>query len=177
MSEPASADELMRRAAGGDADAFVELAQRLSRRLFGFCRAHLLRPDEADDVRQECLLRAWRIRASYRGGDPGPWLLGIAMNVIRERRRRPQPGRLEADLGDASSPAADAAEAADQHEHLRRALAQLPPRQREAIACRFLAGLSTAQAARAMGVAEGTVKATLHQAVANLRRMLTPERT
>ena len=45
-------------------------------------------------------------------------------------------------------------------------LADLPDRQREAIVLRFLEELSVEQTAAAMGCAEGTVKATVHQAPA-----------
>ncbi|CAN5698770.1 hypothetical protein BH24ACT15_BH24ACT15_08090 [soil metagenome] len=53
---------------------------------------------------------------------------------------------------------------------VRSAVADLPTRQRQTIICRFYAGLSVAETARAMGCAEGTIKALTSQAVANLRK-------
>jgi RNA polymerase sigma factor (sigma-70 family) len=52
---------------------------------------------------------------------------------------------------------------------LREAIVGLPPRQRAAIVLRYLADLSIAEVAAAMDCAEGTVKATLHQALRSLR--------
>ncbi len=52
-------------------------------------------------------------------------------------------------------------------------LADLPERQREAVVLRFFEDLSTEQTAAVMNCAEGTVKATLHQALRKLREKLT----
>jgi RNA polymerase sigma factor (sigma-70 family) len=49
------------------------------------------------------------------------------------------------------------------------ALATLPARQRTAVVLRFLADLSVAEIAEAMGCAEGTVKSTLHSALDRMR--------
>jgi RNA polymerase sigma factor (sigma-70 family) len=51
----------------------------------------------------------------------------------------------------------------------RDALGRLPSRQREVVVLRYLAGLSTAETAEAMGCAEGTVKASLAKALGALR--------
>jgi len=55
---------------------------------------------------------------------------------------------------------------------VRRALADLPQRQREAIVHRYFLGRSVSETARSMGCAEGTVKALTAQAVAKLRAEL-----
>ena len=52
---------------------------------------------------------------------------------------------------------------------VRDAIATLPPRQRQAVVLRYLADLSIADMADAMGCATGTVKATLHQAMRHMR--------
>ena len=100
------------------------------------------------------------------------WLLGIAMNVVRERRRKHRPGGSLQD-----TPAAAQREGLDERlGQLAEALEKLPARQREALICRFLQGMSVAETARAMGCAEGTVKATVFKAVANLRERMSRER-
>ena len=58
----------------------------------------------------------------------------------------------------------------EQREVLRANLAQLTERQREVVTLRFLEGLSTRQTAQITGLASGTIKATLSQALASLRR-------
>jgi len=52
---------------------------------------------------------------------------------------------------------------------VREALDRLAPRQRAAVILRYLGDLTVADIANVMGCAEGTVKATLHQALRNLR--------
>ena len=58
---------------------------------------------------------------------------------------------------------------------VRSALAGLPERQRLAVVLRYFAGLSTAETADAMGCASGTVKSTLHAALASLAVELRPD--
>src|SRR5207302_4052507 len=64
------------------------------------------------------------------------------------------------------------AEFAEQREKLHAVLADLPERQREAIVLRFFEELSVEETAAAMSCAEGTVKATVHQALRSLRQRL-----
>ncbi|HET6428763.1 MAG TPA: RNA polymerase sigma factor [Phycisphaerae bacterium] len=166
------ADVLMARGADGDAQAFARLAELTAEAVYRFALAHLppgLR-NEAEDVRQETYLRGWRRRKAFRkGGRALGWLLGIALNVVREQRRRrrhlPLPDAFR--LAGPDPPGPD-----DRIGRLARALEALPDRQREAVACRFLRGMSVAETARAMGCAEGTVKATVFKAVANLQRIM-----
>jgi RNA polymerase sigma factor (sigma-70 family) len=53
---------------------------------------------------------------------------------------------------------------------VRAAVRALPPRQRAVVIARFYGGLSVQETAAALGCAEGTVKATTHQAIRNLRQ-------
>ena len=166
------ADGLMARGADGDARAFGRLAELTAETVYRFALAHLpphLR-HEAEDVRQETYFRGWRRRKAFRKGRPAVgWLLGIALNVVRERRRQRRPMALPDAFGLAGP---DPPETDERLGRLARAVEALPDRQREAIACRFLRGMSVAETARAMGCAEGTVKATVFKAVANLQRIM-----
>lgn len=177
---PAPVSELMRAASSGDDDAFGILATKVQDDLFRFALAHGLRHADAAEACQETLLRAYRSRSSWRpGGNVKTWLLGITMNVVREfRRRARRSGILGLDpalLADAPSvaPGGDA----DRLDRLAKVLAKLPDRQREAVSCRYLRRMSVRDTAAAMGCAEGTVKATVAAALANLRKTMgAPER-
>ncbi|WP_027345177.1 SigE family RNA polymerase sigma factor [Hamadaea tsunoensis] len=57
---------------------------------------------------------------------------------------------------------------------VRRALDELPPRQRVLIVLRHLEDVSTAEAAEILGITEGTVKSQTAHGLANLRRVLDP---
>jgi len=104
-------------------------------------------------------------------------MLGIAMNVVREywRKHRRSAGRVDLATIPEGNPPEGPAEA-DERDSTRRllsvALAGLPPRQREAVACRFLRRMSVQETAALMGCAEGTVKATVHSALRSLRKKL-----
>jgi RNA polymerase sigma-70 factor (TIGR02960 family) len=80
-------------ARAGDEAAFAELVGRHRRELHVHCYRMLGSFEEAEDLVQETLLRAWRRRASFQGG-PGfrAWLYKIATNAcldpLRSRRRR-----------------------------------------------------------------------------------------
>ncbi len=161
----------MDRAAGGEAAAFDDLARRCQDGLFRFALAQGLAESDAVDVVQEALLRAWRGRRRWRrGGDAVAWLFGIAMNVIREgrrRRRRDPAGGLDETL--LSAPYAPHDGDDGEMAALAACLADLPARQREAVACRYLRGLSVRDTAAAMGCAEGTVKAAVFAGLRTLR--------
>ncbi|MDY7009269.1 MAG: RNA polymerase sigma factor [Planctomycetota bacterium] len=165
------ADSLMSRAAGGDRDAFGRLAEITGAAVYHFCLAHLpprMRYSAAD-VRQECFLRAWRDRKRFRtGGNAVAWLMGIALNVVREHRRKFRPA-LPLDNFDPSGKNRNEDERLEQ---LSAAVDALPARQREAVICRFFGGMSVAETAAAMGCAEGTVKAAVFKAVENLQRIM-----
>ena len=120
----------------------------------------------AEDAAQEAFVRALRRwRTVGRLDRPATWVYVVAMREARRqvRRRASEP----TDMGKGTM--VDVAEAVTEGLPLREAMARLPPRQREAVTLRFLADLPVADIARAMGCRQGTVKSTLHAALANLR--------
>ncbi len=165
--------ELMRAASTGDDRAFGILATKVQDDLFRFALAQGLRHADAAEASQETLLRAYRSRSTWRpDGNVKTWLLGITMNVVRELRRRAD---RAASLGLEPALLADARSLTDDDDRMGRlakALAKLPDRQREAVSCRYLRRMSVRETAAAMGCAEGTVKATVAAALANLREMM-----
>jgi RNA polymerase sigma factor (sigma-70 family) len=98
---------------------------------------------------------------------PDGWVYVVAMNQLRDRWRRGERRRERApELADG---AADNTSAVVTRLSVREAIATLPARQRQAVVLRYLADLSLADVADAMGCATGTVKATLHQAMQSMR--------
>jgi len=168
---PVDIDQLMDLAAAGDGDAFGRLALAMQDELFRFALAHGLAPADAAECVQETLLRAYRGRKQWRSGArAGPWLLAIAMNVVREfrRKRRGYLGGIDLEAL-ACDAAPSRAQQAARLRPLAAAIDALPPRQREAIACRYLRQMSVRETAAAMGCAEGTVKASVSAALKKLR--------
>lgn len=176
----ASRSELMARAAAGDAGAFGQLAAAVQDALFRFALAHGLARADAAEAVQETLLRAYRRRHAWQAGrSVDPWLYGIAMNVVREfrrRRRRAAASGIDLDIVAAAGAANAGAEEHADLARLAAAIAGLPDRQREALTCRHLRQMSVRETAEAMGCAEGTVKAAVAAALENLRTHLRPNR-
>jgi RNA polymerase sigma factor (sigma-70 family) len=153
---------------------------------YRFSLSLLRDPDLARDAVQETALRFLRQLPKFRGQSRlRTWSLGIALNVVREMRRKRRDDRTlpaedaaempmtpPAAAGRDTATAEAAAEWAEERNRLRAVLDELPDRQREAVVLRFFEDLSVEETAKAMGCAAGTVKATVHQALAALRRKL-----
>lgn len=167
----------MDRAAQGEDEAFARVADWVQDDIYRFALAHGLRGHDAAEATQEVLLRAYQARERWKTGSRVlPWLLGIAMNVVREQRRKSGRQGVALDL-DVLMPSQEAGQA-DQVElgeslgRLATALADLPPRQRETVTCRYIRQMSVAETAEAMGCAQGTVKAAVAAGLARLRLAL-----
>jgi RNA polymerase sigma-70 factor (sigma-E family) len=136
--------------------------------------------DLAQDLVAEAFARAW---ASWRtvGRHPAPaaWVVRTALNanISRWRRRRrevavPDPG----ELGDLPEPGGShwAPSGGTVDPVIMAALLRLPERQRQVVALRLFLDFDTAQTAKALGIAPGTVQSHLGRALAALRSELTP---
>jgi RNA polymerase sigma factor (sigma-70 family) len=154
--ETASSFEALYRACGADVYAYV---------------ASLLRDRAAaEDVTALAFERALRKRRSFdrARGSERAWLFGIARNAaLDELRRRSRTAALVTEPPDETLPEPDAD--VDRRATVRAALATLDPRERELIALKFHAGLSNAEIAKVIGVAESAAGTRVHRAVTKLR--------
>jgi RNA polymerase sigma-70 factor (sigma-E family) len=121
----------------------------------------------AEDLTQEAFARAYRHWSKVATLErPVAWVYVVALNAERKRWKRdrnaPMPEREPVTVPDVSG-------AVVRTIVVRDALDRLAPRQRAAVVLRYLGDLTVADIAEAMACAEGTVKATLHQALRNLR--------
>jgi RNA polymerase sigma factor (sigma-70 family) len=123
----------------------------------------------AEDATQEAFVRAF---ARWRSVDtldkPERWIYVVALNVARDTLRRRERHRFATVLLDTQT----LDERVDDRLDIVRALKSLPPRQRQVVVLRYLADLSTAETAKAMGCAEGTVRASLHTAVQSIAEII-----
>lgn len=80
---------LIERAQRGDRAAFEEVVARHQGAVYGYLRARLLQPNDAEDLTQETFLRCYEARARFDNSAMlRPWLFGIARNLLREHVRR-----------------------------------------------------------------------------------------
>jgi RNA polymerase sigma-70 factor (ECF subfamily) len=122
--------------------------------------------DDAADAVQEAFIAAdrswWRV---CRYDDPAGWVRRVAVNRLlngrRDRRRR---AAIVAAIRPVDETTLD-----ETVLDLRREVLALPPRMRAAVCLHYLAGLSTAEVADALGISAGTIKSTLHDARRRLR--------
>ncbi len=114
-------------------------------------------------------------RYESRGIPFGGWLFRLARNaVIDYTRTRREHLDLEvlADRPDGEVGPVESVLAREDRDILTAALGELTDEQREVIALRFFAGLSSKEAADAMGKQEGTIRGLQFRAVGALRRHL-----
>lgn len=139
---------------------------------------------DACDAANDAVVKAFFAMGRFRPEAPfRPWLLRIVANEARNRRRssvrRAQlAGRFELALlssGGATPSAEDVVVAATEHRALLEAMGRLEQRDREVIALRFLAELSEAETAAALGCPLGTAKSRLHRALGRLRDTMLAE--
>jgi len=155
--------------------------------VFRFLLACLRDREPAENLTQECLLRAYQARRSFQGrASVRTWLMRIAVNLVNDHRksarlrfwRRAAQTSLDvAFTGDwladrRSSPEAEAS-AREQVKVVWRAAAALSERQRTVFLLRFVEEMEIREIAEATGLREGTVKAHLFRAVDAVRRKLT----
>jgi RNA polymerase sigma-70 factor (ECF subfamily) len=188
---------LIRRARGGDAEAFAELVERHADLVYRALRRFGLEADEAEEVAQEVFLRAWRGLTRFEERSRfSTWLYRIAFNEAQRRLARrpparaevavgvpgPVPGGVETERNDpiASLPESPSvgpeARALDREfaQTLERALERLPADWRAAVVLRDIEGLSTQEAADVVGVREAAFKSRLHRGRMQLRALLEP---
>jgi RNA polymerase sigma-70 factor (ECF subfamily) len=132
---------------------------------------------DAEELVQDCLVRAYRALASY---EPARirelrlrgWLTTILLNAGRNRARVRRVPTTELAFEPGAEPAVDPLVRRDQRETWAGLLADLSPAQRTAVVLRHVDGMSYAEIAAAVGRPEGTVKAHVHRGLAALRTAL-----
>lgn len=175
--------ELMRRIQAGDEDAFALFVSRHQRRLYRLAFASLGNREDALDATQEAFVRIYRARHRWRPeASPLTWICRILINhcIDRARRRRVRSAVITDEGGvehiaapaDSGDPAHARLQRAERLERISAAVRRLPERQRAVVILRHSADLSLQEIATALGCSVGTVKSTLHRAIARLRVML-----
>lgn len=177
--------ELIRRARGGDPDAFAELVMKHADQVYATLRRFGLDASEADEVTQEVFVRAWRGLARFEERALfSTWLYRIAFNEAQRRLSRRPPARAESDpyrddvvlsLPESAALGPEAQALDREFERaLEEALNRLPGDWRTAVVLRDIDALSTKEAAEIVGVREAAFKSRLHRGRMQLRALLEP---
>ncbi|WP_158945151.1 RNA polymerase sigma factor [Granulicella sp. S190] len=181
-----SDDILVVAAAAGDAYAYEELCRRHSKQIFRTVFRIVRNPEDAEDLVQESLMKAFKHLATFKQTSAfSTWLTRIGINCalmqLRSRRKGLEghlivhkdfeDGLFEDFAADLPSPE-DLVVEAERSGALSRAITSLPARLRDVMTVRCYDDASTKEIAILMGLTEPAVKARLHRARARLRRTM-----
>ena len=179
------ADDLARRAVGGDRAAFSALMTAHKEGLYRFVRRRVPDAEEAFDVVQEAFVSAWKAIARF---DPdrsfGVWLRSIALNKCRDRARRAvvryrlmgscSPEAVDLVRDEALSPE-DGLIVRDDLANLAIALANLPHHLKDALMLTAVDGMSQAAASAILGCSVKSIEYRVHRAREMLAQQLTSD--
>lgn len=171
---------LMLRVKGGDREAFGDLIDRHKHGVVNYLTRLTRDRDRAEELAQEAFLRLYQKSSYYREqGQLLPYLLRIAVNVLRSEERRAKRWRaLSGQVrGETRLPPPTPHREALSNEATRQvdwALSQLPLRYRAPIVLRDIEGLSYREIATALGCREGTIKSRINRGREKLRTLLEP---
>jgi len=163
---------LLEAVAAGDEGALRELYARHATWLFVRLRRRCHDDDLVSDVLQDTFLAVWRGADGFRGdGDPAAWIWGIGLRrlISRLRGRRAPALAPPADTDGVVASAEESVLLGVEHGDLGAALNRMSPELRQVIQATVLDGLTTREAARLLGLPQGTVKSRVRKAKELLR--------
>ena len=169
----ASEREQYRAAIHGDREAFEMIIRTHSRMLFAIAYGILQNREEAEDVVQDSLIKAWKMR--WRVRDPEKflaWLCMIARHRAHDvlRKRRPIPVTHEIiETHEANTPDTMAVD-----QQLHSALATLPELHRAAVTLRYFEDMDYRSIEDTLGLTNGALRGILGRALASMRKQLRP---
>ena len=166
-------EALIERFRAGDRRAFDDLVRKYQRPLFFLARRYVKNDDDAKDLAQRAFVKAFQGLSRLRGaGAFRSWLYKIVSNLALNHLR--DYARLTPDSEAGVNVPVDAVgtgrmEQSQEQARMRRAIEDLPPKQRLVLELRVYEGLSFREVARAVGSSENAAKVNFHHAVKRLR--------
>lgn len=173
-------EDLLVAVAAGDELAFETLYDRVTPQVLGVALRVLRDRSLAEEVTQEVLVEVWKKATRFdpeRGSGSG-WITTLAHRRAVDRVRSEQASRDRDDRVSRRDEARAFDEVADEvqvrldHWQVRRAMATLTERQREAIELAYFGGHTYRDVARVLGIPEGTAKSRLRDGLLRLRAAL-----
>ena len=176
MTAESSDDGLLARVAEGDRRAYAQLMDRHIDRAFGLARRVLGNKSDAEDVVQDAFLKVWQKAGQWQPGRAqfSTWLYRVVVNRCLDLKRKPVNAALDnvAEQSDDRPDAYEDIEARQRQARIAAAVAELPERQRTAVALSYTAGLSNAQAAETTEISVKAFESLLVRAKRELRERL-----
>lgn len=176
-----SNEDLVARIAGQDQEAMQLFYDRVNGVVFGLIRKILGNPAEAEEVALDAFLQIWKKAGSFNPaqGSATTWTLMIArsraidkLRAGRARRSYEEPLEESGNFTSTAPGPEKLAMIGQNASRVRRALEELPPRQREAIELAFFRGLTHCELAAHTGQPLGSAKTHLRLGLINLRHRM-----
>ena len=179
-------EALLRLIAHSQENALSELYDRYSRLVFSIALNTLAIPERAEEVTQDVFIRVWEKASTYDAeqGRVVSWLTSIArhrsIDLYRQTLTRHEELNLSwqeaesIDLPDGQNVEREV-DLLQRQQRIRRAVAQLPPEQKQALGMAFFQGLTHPEIAEALGEPLGTVKTRVRLGMQKLRSILWDE--
>ncbi len=187
--EPHNEEALIQRIREGEHELFYDLIRPYESRVYAAALAILRNEADAEDAAQEAVLKAFKHIRQFRAEARfSTWLIQIAVNEARMRRRRQQAVVMEAmvdqqdeeghytprDFADWREIPSETLERAEVRQKLAEALNSLGQKYREVFILRDMQQLSIEDTAKALGISVPSVKTRLLRARLMLRDLLAP---
>ena len=181
VAQPERDDQaLVAASQSGDREAFDEIVERHRRAVYQVCYRFVNNHEDASDLAQETFVRAWKGLRNFKGEAAlSTWLYRIAVNVslnrVSAKGLTTEP--IEADRfidTKADAPGANLFRE-ERKTAVRRAIAELPDKQRATLMLRTYHDMSHQEIADVLGSSVGAVKANFFHALANLKKILGSE--
>lgn len=172
--------ELIRRAQAGDKAAYEQLVGPHLDRFYGLAYQLMRNQDDAADVVQEALIKAYRSLGSFRGeADFITWVTRILRNTVLDELKRAVRRHEEAVevLPESLDRSLEArAEQKELSQIVHEAIGQLSPKLREPLVMYDIEGFAYEEISQVLGLNIGTVKSRLNRARESLRQKLIGQR-
>ena len=170
--------EIVRRVQAGDAEAFGELVNRYSGRIYALALAMVRDAQRAEDVTQETFIRAYEHLGGFRGASAfATWLYRIALNecltFLNKQRANNQLSIDEADAEMVNKLEGDSYFSGDETQRLfQKALHTLPDKQRIVFNLKYFQEMKYEEISEILGTSVGALKASYHHAVKKIESFL-----
>jgi RNA polymerase sigma-70 factor, ECF subfamily len=169
---------ISRIAASKDREAFAALFDHFAPRVKSFMMRKGASSEQAEDLVQETLIAVWSKAALYvpERGSVSTWIFTIARNLRIDRLRRERSSQFS-DIDDYDAPSTDVGQdealgRLQEDSLVSRAMAQLPPEQRELLVLSYVDDLPQSEIAKRLKIPLGTVKSRMRLGYRRLKNLL-----
>ena len=161
----------------GSQDAFAVIVNRYQRTVYQVCYRFVRNHEDAADLAQDVFVRAFKGLRHFKGdASLGTWLYRVGVNCCLNRvavkRPRSEPLDESQHVDQKRDDPLRAVLRSEKADHVRQAIARLPPKQRATLLLRVYQGLSHEEIAAIVGSSVGATKANFFHALGNLKRLL-----